>query len=391
MKKILEGSRAIALTIKMCRPKVISAYPITPQTHIVEDLAKFKADDDADYDFINTESEFAAASVVLGGAIGGVRVYTATSSQGLFLMTEVIFNIAGQRMPVVMTCANRAISAPINIWNDQQDAVTIRDSGWIMLYAENNQEAIDLHIQAYKIAEATHLPVMINVDGFVLTHTYENIDLPDQKQVDAFLPAYKLIKDFYIDPQNPRTFGYFATPTTYMEQRQELHDDLIKSQIVISQTAKKFEQQFKRPQSDGLVEYIGKGNEDVILVAMGSVVGTIKEVIKLKSLPRATSSKARGSRGVGILKIKTFRPFPDSGVIKYLKRAKYIGVVDKSISLGTEGILATDIKRALVGQTKAKIQSFIVGLGGKDITPSVIEQIIKDVKTKNTDVKFVYP
>ncbi|MFA6534069.1 MAG: pyruvate ferredoxin oxidoreductase [Patescibacteria group bacterium] len=385
MKKMLEGSRAIALAVKMSRPGVVSAYPITPQTHIVEDLAKFKADGDGSYQYIITESEFAAASVVLGASLGGTRVYTATSSQGLLLMAEVLFNIAGLRRPVVLTCANRAVGAPINIWNDQQDSLTVRDSGWIMLYAEDNQEAIDLHLQAFKIAEKLHLPVMINVDGFVLTHTYENIDLPSQKEVDGFLPKFKLIKDYYLDPKNPRSFGYFSTPGTYMEERQELFDDLRASQKEISLTAAEFGKKFKRPQGDGLVEYIGTGKEEVVLVAMGSVVGTMRVVRSPESGVRRKAEK------FGILKIKSFRPFPDEEVAKCLKNAKYIAVVDKAVSLGAEGILAGEVRRAVFGRTKGKVQSFVCGLGGKDITTKVVENIVKEAQGKTSGVRFIYP
>src|SRR6056297_1311985 len=173
MSKLMEGSQAVAKVVNLCEPAVVSAYPITPQTHIVEDLAKYKADGKAKYEYIRAESEFAAASVVLGASATGVRTYTATSSQGLLLMTEVLFNIAGMRLPVVLTCANRGVSAPITIWNDHQDSMTVRDSGWIMFFAENHQEAIEQHLLAYKVAEKMGLPAMVNIDGFVLTHTYE--------------------------------------------------------------------------------------------------------------------------------------------------------------------------------------------------------------------------
>ncbi len=213
MRQILEGSRAIALTIKNIKPGVISAYPITPQTHIVEDLAQFKANGEADYEYVRAESEFAAASIVEGASATGVRVYTATSSQGLLLMNEVIYNIAGMRLPVVLTCANRAVSAPINIWNDQQDAMSVRDAGWIMLFAENAQEAVIQHVLAYKIAEKLKLPVMVNVDGYVLTHTYEPVIIPTASQIRKFLPDYKPALGEYLDPKKPITFGAFAAPS----------------------------------------------------------------------------------------------------------------------------------------------------------------------------------
>ncbi|MFA7702532.1 MAG: pyruvate ferredoxin oxidoreductase, partial [Patescibacteria group bacterium] len=231
--QILEGSHAIALTIKNIAPAVISAYPITPQTHIVEDLAKFKADGEANYEYVRAESEFAAASIVLGASATGVRTYSATSSQGLLLMTEVIFNIAGLRLPIVMTCANRSVSAPINIWNDHQDVMIIRDSGWILLFAENHQEAISQHIMAYKIAETTKLPVMVNVDGYLITHSYEPAWIPEAKAIQKYLGQYRPTPKTYLDPNDPVTIGSFVAPNNYMEIRQELHEDLVSSQKII--------------------------------------------------------------------------------------------------------------------------------------------------------------
>jgi len=387
--QILEGSRAIALTIKNIKPAVISAYPITPQTHIVEDLAKFKADGEVSYEYVRAESEFAAASIILGASATGVRVYSATSSQGLLLMAEVVFNIAGMRLPIVMTCANRAVSAPINIWNDQQDAMTVRDAGWIMLFAENHQEAVDQHIIAYKVAEKLNLPVMVNVDGFVLTHTYEPVIIPETKQIKKYLPDYKPKAGQFLDPANPVTMGAFATPAHYMEIRQDLHDDLISSLEVINEEYIKYNKviqnsKFKIQNStnNGLVEYYGPKNPKIILVAMGSVVGTIKEATDEHNSSFLNSK-------VGILKIKTFRPFPAEEIIKTIKPAKYIAVIDKSISLGYIGPLAADLKAAAQGKVKSKIQSFIVGLGGRDITKEIIKKIISEVKKNGDGVKFV--
>ncbi|MGR3221195.1 MAG: pyruvate ferredoxin oxidoreductase, partial [Candidatus Anammoxibacter sp.] len=224
MKTFIEGSKAVAETVAVCRPKVISAYPITPQTHIVEALAKIVADGRIKAEFVNVESEFSAASVVLGSCATGARSYTATTSQGLFLMVEVLYNISGLRLPVVMTCANRAISSPINIWNDQQDSLSMRDCGWIQIYAEDNQEASDLHLQAFKIAEDKNvlLPVMICMDGFVLTHSYEAIELISQEEADKFLPPYK--PDYFLTPDKPVTMGAMVGPEAYMETRYQVHE-----------------------------------------------------------------------------------------------------------------------------------------------------------------------
>jgi len=394
MKQILEGSRAIALTINNIKPAVVSAYPITPQTHIVEDLAKFKADGEADYEYIRAESEFAAASIVEGASATGVRVYTATSSQGLLLMAEVIFNIAGMRLPVVLTCANRGVSAPITIWNDHQDAITVRDAGWIMLFAENHQEAVDQHIMAYKIAEQLQLPVMVNIDGFVLTHTYDSVVIPDAKQIKKYLPYYKPKKGTYLDPANPITMGAFASPAYYQEIRQELHDDLIASQDLVNQEFIKYNEIIKTQKhkntktqiDNGLIEYYGPKNPKIILVAMGSVVGTIKDAAdeyNKVGLPAVALAK------VGVLKIKTYRPFPTDEILKIIQKAKYVAVLDKAITLGQIGPLASDIKAVAQGKVKAKIQSFIVGLGGRDVTGEMIGRIIKEVKKGSDGVRFI--
>jgi pyruvate ferredoxin oxidoreductase alpha subunit len=400
--QMLEGSHAIALTIKNIKPAVVSAYPITPQTHIVEDLAKFKADGEADYEYVRAESEFAAASIIAGASAAGARVYSATSSQGLLLMAEVVYNIAGMRLPIVMTCANRAVSAPINIWNDQQDVMAVRDAGWIMLFAENHQEAVDQHIMAYKIAEKLLLPVMVNVDGFVLTHTYEPVAIPTEKEIKKYLPDYKPQKGHYLDPANPITMGALVTPAHYMEIREELHDDLTGSLKMIGEEYKKYHKIIKTAEKksgidNGLLEYYGSKNPDIILVAMGSVIGTIKETISSPLIKGAggilKSPKSPLSRGlsgrVGVLKVKTYRPFPGEEIVKILKKAKYIAVIDKSISLGQIGPLASDIKSAAQGKISGKIQSFIVGLGGRDVTRKMIKRIIGEVRKNGDGVRFV--
>jgi len=359
---------AIAETINNIGPEVVSAYPITPQTHIVEDLAKLKADGLADYEYVRAESEFAAISIVEGAAAMGVRTYTATSSQGLLLMTEVLFNVAGMRLPMVLTCANRAVSAPINIWNDQQDAVTMRDSGWLMWFGEDNQEVCDLHILAYKVAEKLALPVMVNLDGFVLTHVVEPVEIESPAKIKKFLPRYK--PQAVLDVKKPLTFGAFATPAHYFEIRQELHDDIVSSQKVIKSEMKKFKEIFGRQL--GLIEYYGDKNAEIVIVAMGSVIGTIKDVAdKLKKF----------GKKIGVLKVVSLRPFPDEALIK----AKNIAVIDKSVSLGTEGILATEIRRALYGDKK-KVVSYVMGLGGRDITEKMIEGIYSGIKKENKKV-----
>jgi len=381
MKKFLEGSKAIAETIKLCRPEVVAVYPITPQTHIMENLAKLKAEGQADFQYIKPESEMAAISAVLGATAAGARAYTASASQGILLMTEVLYNIGGMRLPVVMTCANRAVSAPINIWNDQQDAMILRDAGWIMLFAENTQEACDLHFMAYKIAEETNLPVMVCADGLALTHTFEPVEIREQKLVDKFLPKRKLSAGQYLDPKNPATFGGMSTPESYMPTREKIHEDLLSGKKTIQKISSEFNKIFSiKNTRPGLVEYSGPPRPEILLVAMGSVLGTIRH---------ALSHGPTGQKKVGVLKIKCFRPFPGEEIAKIILKIKpkKISVLDRAISLGHGGILATEIKNIC---PKIKISSFVVGLGGKDITPQNIEQIVNlSFKRKSCLAEFI--
>lgn len=365
MKKILEGSQAIAQTINLCKPGVVSAYPITPQTHIVEDLAKMDADGVSDFEFVRAESEFSAASIVLGASAAGSRVYTATSSQGLLLMTEVVYNISGLGLPVVMTCANRAIGAPINIWNDQQDAYSVRDAGWIMIFAKNFQEAVDLHILAYKIAENASLPVMVNVDGFLITHTIKEVDIPDGKLIKKFLPAIK--REDILDVMNPKTLGSLVTPSDYQEMRMELDQKLKETKNgAIKKAYSEFSKVFSR-KIDIVSEYKTK-DADTVFVITGAVYGTVME---------AVNSLRKIGKKVGAVHIGLLRPFPDEEILKVLDGKKRVIVLNRAISLGAEGILTTEIKSALYGKCKIKIQDEIVGLGGRDVTVEDIVSLIK--------------
>jgi len=371
-RQILEGSRAIALTIKNIKPNVISAYPITPQTHIVEDLAKFKANGKTNYEYVRAESEFAAASIVLGASAAGSRAYSATSSQGILLMTEVLFNIAGMRLPVVITCANRAVSAPISIWNDHSDAMTVRDSGWIQFFAENHQEAVYQHILAFKIAEQLKLPVLVNVDGFILTHSYEPVSIPTTTEIKKYLPKYSPKE--YLNPQKPVTMGAFFDPSQYMEVREQLHNDLTSSTSIIKKEYNLLKQVIKFKSNDnGLVEYYGNKNAKTIIIAMGSMAGTIKETIQKR-------------KDVALIKIKTYRPFPQEEISKLTKKAKNIAVTEKAISLGQAGPLYIDVKASL--NKNLNIKNYIVGLGGRDVTKEIINKIVKDANKQNNKIKF---
>lgn len=381
MKEFLEGSHAVAEIIKMCKPGVISAYPITPQTHIVEDLAQMVADKELNAQFVNVESEHSAASVVLGAEATGVRAYTATSSQGLLLMAEVVFNIAGMRLPLVMTTANRAISAPINIWNDQQDVMTVRDSGWVLLFAESNQEAVDLHLQAYKIGEDPRvmLPVMVNMDGFILTHGMEVVDMPSQEEVDKFLPPYQTT--YKLDVDNPLTMGFLADPDYYLEIRylvQQTHQDLLK---IIPEVAQNFKKAFKRD-SGGLIEGYRLEDAEQVFISMGSVCGTIRDVVD--------ELRDKGQKA-GLLKVICYRPFPEAAIRAALSQAREVAVIDKSISLGAFGPLYTDVSSGVssMGPKMPKLSGFVLGLGGRDITKKSIYEVHEKLSAKQVDCEFI--
>ncbi|MCK4859591.1 MAG: pyruvate ferredoxin oxidoreductase [Candidatus Omnitrophica bacterium] len=380
MKRFLEGSRGVAEAIRLCKPGVISAYPITPQTHIVEDLAQFVADGELKTEFVNVESEHSAASVVLGALATGVRAFTATSSQGLLLMGEVIYNIAGMRLPLVLTCANRAVSAPISIWNDHQDSLAMRDTGWIQLYAENNQEALDFHIQAYKLAENKEimLPVMVCMDGYILTHGYEPVDIPEQKKVDQFLPPYNT--SYKLDPSHPITMGHLAEPSCYMETRVDIQNALNRALEMIPQIAKEFGTVFER-NSGGLVESYRLEDAQYVLVAKGSLAGTIKEVVD--------NLRKKGKK-VGMLRIITYRPLPVEAIYQALKNIPNVGIVEKAISLGAFGPLFTEIKAIFQNKKgNPKISGFVAGLGGRDITRETVERIFSKIEKRQMDLEFI--
>lgn len=380
MRELLEGSRAVAEAVRLCKPGVISAYPITPQTHIVEDLAQMAANGELNAECVNVESEHSAASVVLGASAAGVRSFTATSSQGLLLMAEVVFCIAGMRFPVVMTCANRAISAPLNIWNDHQDAITVRDSGWIQVHAENVQEALDLHIQAFRIAESPKimLPVMVNMDGFILTHGLEIVDMPSQEKVDSFLPAYKPL--YSLDVNNPLSFGLVADPDYYTETRfaiKETHKDVLD---LIPLVKEEFAKIFGRG-SGGLVEEYKTKDAEKVIVAMGSVCGTIKDVID--------EMREKGKKA-GLLRIITYRPFPINAIYRALRNVSRVAVVEKAVSLGSYGPLLAEVRSVFSSKKKAPVVSgFVMGLGGRDITRDSIKEVFKRLTAKEISEEYI--
>ncbi len=368
---VVEGSYAVAHSVKVCKPNVISAYPITPQTHIVEDLSQFMADGEIpNCEYINVESEFSALSALVGSSAVGARCYSATTSQGLELMHEILFNVSGMRLPIVMTIANRAVSAPINIWNDQQDSISQRDTGWIQLYAEDLQEASDMTAQAFKIAEDKDvmLPAMACMDGFILSHVYEPMVLLEQDLVDEYLPTYA--PEYTLDTKNPLTFGAFADPEIYTEFRYLQQKAMDNALPKIEEAANDFHKVFGRYYG-GLVDEYETEDAEIILMAMGSVVGTIKDTID--------GLRAKGVK-VGLLKVRSFRPFPVEAIHNAIKNAKVVVAIDKNISLGlNEGALFTETKASLYNTNiDMPVIGRMIGHGGRDIPVSTIEKIVDE-------------
>jgi len=356
MLKQMEGSRAVAEAVALCRPEVICAYPISPQTHIVEALGEMVKDGELqDCEYLNVESEFAAMSVAIGASAAGARSYTATASQGLLYMAEAAFNAAGLGLPIVMTVANRAIGAPINIWNDHSDSLSMRDCGWLQLFAENNQEALDLHILAFRLAEELSLPIMVCMDGFILTHAYERVDMPTQAQVDAYLPPYEPRQ--VLDPAEPVSIGAMVGPEAFMEVRYLAHAKQMEALQLIPQYAEEFRKVFGRD-SGGLLHSYHTEDAETIIVAMGSVLGTIKDTVD--------ELRAAGQR-IGVLGITCFRPFPIAAVAAALKQCKRFVVLEKSLAVGLGGILAVNVRMAVTGMG-LKGYTVIAGLGGRAIT-----------------------
>ena len=362
----MEGSRAVAKAVALCRPEVICAYPISPQTHIVEGLGEMvKGGELVDCEFINVESEFAAMSVAIGASAAGARSYTATASQGLLFMAEAVYNASGLGLPIVMTIANRAIGAPINIWNDHSDSMSQRDSGWIQLFAETNQEALDLHIQAFKLAEELSMPVMVCMDGFILTHAYERVDIPAQADVDAFLPPYEPRQ--VLDPAEPVSIGAMVGPEAFMEVRYLAHAKQLAALDVIPRIAAEFEARFGRA-SGGLVRGYRCEDAQTIVVALGSVLGTLKDTI----------DEMRGEGiPVGVLGIQSFRPFPLAAVREALKGAANVVVLEKSFSVGLGGVLSTDVRVALSG-LQLHGYTVVAGLGGRAITRASLKRTLNE-------------
>ena len=365
---VMEGSMAVAQAVRACRPAVISAYPITPQTHIIEFLAQMVANGELDAEYIRADSEFSAASILAGASATGVRTYTASSSQGLLLMTEVIYYLAGTRLPVVFTGANRQVTAPIGLQPDHQDTMSLRDAGIIELYVEDVQEAYDTHIQAFKIAEDHDilLPIMVCMDGFILTHVFEPVKTFDQADVDAFLPPYQPIH--YVTPEKPMVFGSGTDDLNTMEFHYINHQASLRARDKIETVARQFESAFGHYHG-GLIEAYATEDAEVILVAMGSVIGTLREAVDIL--------RAEGAR-VGLVKVRCYRPFPAEALRQAIRQASVVAVLDKALSFGYQGVLATDVKTALYdAQHRPLVLGLMAGFGGREVNLDTVREIVR--------------
>ena len=366
MPRQVEGSRAVAEAVALCRPEVICAYPISPQTHIVENLSQLvKSGELTPCEFVNVESEFAAMSASIGASATGARAYTATASQGLLYMTEALYNASGLGLPIVMTVANRAIGAPINIWNDHSDSMSQRDCGWIQLYAETNQEAVDLHVQAFRLAEALSTPVMVCMDGFILTHAVERVDVPEQAQVDAFLPPF--VPRQVLDPDQPVSIGAMVGPEAFMEVKYLAHAKQMQALELIPEIAADFEREFGR-QSGGLIRSYRAEDAETIVVALGSVLGTIQD---------AVDELRDTGVSIGAVGITSFRPFPLAALREALGGAKRVVVLEKALAVGIGGIVTANVRMALAG-IQLHGYTVIAGLGGRAITKGSLLGLFND-------------
>ncbi|HEX4929335.1 MAG TPA: hypothetical protein VFV62_01405 [Gaiellaceae bacterium] len=366
MRSQIEGSLAVAKAVALCRPEVVPAYPISPQTHIVEALSDLvRTGELAPCEYLMVDSEFAAMSAAIGASAAGARTYTATASQGILYMAEALYNASGLGLPIVMTVANRAIGSPINIWNDHSDSMSQRDSGWIQLYAESNQAALDLHIQAFKLAEALSLPVMVCMDGFVLTHAFEPVDLPTQAQVDAFLPPFEPRQ--VLDPAEPVTIGAMVGPEAFAEVKVLMHVKQMQALDLIPQIAGEFSQSFGRS-SGGLIRPYRSADAETVVVALGSVLGTIEDVV----------DELRGEGvSIGALGITCFRPYPLDEIRAALGEARRVVVLEKAFAIGLGGILGQNVRLALEG-LPVRVHDVVAGLGGRPITKSSLRRLFAD-------------
>ena len=371
MKEVLEGSHAVSQAVRLAKVQVMSAYPITPQTHIVEALSEYCADGTMDARFICVESEHSAMAAVIGASSAGIRTFTATSSQGLALMHELLHWASAGRLPIVMAEVNRALAPGWNIWMDQTDSLAQRDTGWIQLYCEDGQEVLDTVLQAYRLAETVNLPVMVVLDAFFLSHTFEPVDIPGQDLVDRFLPPFS--PKIALDTSDPFAIGQMAPPNVYMEMRRDVQKAMEQALDIFSGVEQEFLNIFGR--TYGPVERFYCDDARIIMVVTGTAAGTCRQVI--------SDLRSKGEK-VGMLKLKMFRPFPVNLIREDLGRVQKIAVVDRNFSFGASGIFAQEIRAALCNHPgHPPVFGYIAGLGGRDVTVDTLSEIYW--KTKESD------
>ena len=364
MKKLITGNHTVSFGAKLSRVEVIPAYPITPQTEIVEKLSEMVASGGLRAKFIKVESEHSAMAACIGASATGARAFTATSSQGLALMHEMLHWASGARLPVVMANVNRAMAPPWSVWTDQNDSLSQRDTGWLQFYCEDNQEIVDTIIQAYKISEKVMLPAMVVLDAFILSHTSEPVDIPSQKKVDKFLPRYN--PKYKLDVNKPRAFGGLVKPDWYYEFRYKISRAMEDAKGLINKVGRDFGREFGR--SYGLIEKYRCDKAGIILFTSGTISSTSREVID--------ELRSQGKK-VGMVKVRVFRPFPSEEIRAVAKKAKIIGVIDRNISFGSEGIFFSEVKAALYNEKKTPpVYGFVAGLGGRDVRREDIKGII---------------
>jgi len=364
VRQLLKGNYAVAEGARLCRVKVVSAYPITPQTTIVERLSEMCASGELDAKFIKVESEHSAMATLVGASSAGVRAFTATSSNGLLLMHEVLHWVAGARLPIVMTNVNRAVSGGWNIWADQTDSISQRDTGWLQIYCESSQEVLDSVIMAYRLAEKILMPVMLTYDAFFLSHTTEVVDVPDIELVDAFLPPYR--PEYKIDIDNPRMFGGLISPDHFYEHRYTVHRASLEALEYYPEVCREFRDIFGR-EYDITEEYRTDDAEVIVVTA-----GTITSVVRIT----VDRMREAGSK-VGLMKLRMFRPVPVDRWRNILGNVAKVVVIDRNLSPGLGGVFANEVQSALYPlENRPSIYPVVAGLGGRDVTPADIEGII---------------
>jgi 2-oxoisovalerate ferredoxin oxidoreductase alpha subunit len=377
---ILTGNDAVAVGAKLARVGFISAYPITPQTTIVEKLAEMVANREIQARYVEVESEHSALAATFASELAGVRSYTATSSHGLLYMHEMLHWTAGMRLPVVMSVVNRALGPPWNIWTEQTDTMNQKDTGWLQVYCESNQEALDTILMGYRIAESEKvmLPLMSMEDAFVLSHTSEPVSIPDQEDVDEFLPSLNL--KFRVDTNNPMGYGSYSTPDgPFMELKKDMIESMKNSKNTIREVTRSFAEAFGRDYS-GMIEEYATEDADYALIASGTLASTGKYVV---------GKMREAGKKVGLIRLRFFRPFPDEEIVEATKNLKGVGVLDRSVSYGSSGSIANEVKSSLYENSSIPVTGFVAGLGGRDVRIEEFEKMFDYVKRGKTGNYFI--